>query len=155
MSLTGATAVAVRPHAVVREEVPVLRLQLARPAQRTATVCRLHRSPAGRPGCRPRRLRRGAGRAPVISIFFGGGTPSLFSPELIARLLDGVRERLPLADDAEITLETNPGTVEHGRFDGYLAAGVNRLSFGVQSFDDDKLRRLGRIHSAARGRARP
>ncbi len=85
---------------------------------------------------------------PVISIFFGGGTPSLFSPDLIARLLDGVRERLSLASDAEITLETNPGTVEHGRFDGYLAAGVNRISFGVQSFDDDKLRRLGRIHSA-------
>ncbi|OOG59602.1 radical SAM family heme chaperone HemW [Rhodanobacter sp. C03] len=85
---------------------------------------------------------------PVISIFFGGGTPSLFSPELIDRLLDGVRERLPLVDNAEITLETNPGTVEHGRFDGYLAAGVNRISFGVQSFDDDKLRRLGRIHSS-------
>ncbi len=90
---------------------------------------------------------------PVISIFFGGGTPSLFAPELIARLLDGVRERLPLADYAEITLETNPGTVEHGRFDGYLAAGVNRISFGVQSFDDDKLRRLGRIHSAAEAEA--
>ena len=89
-----------------------------------------------------------AGR-PVVSLFFGGGTPSLFSPELIERLLDGVRERLPLAADAEITLETNPGTVEHGRFDGYLKAGVNRISFGVQSFDDDKLRRLGRIHSAA------
>ncbi|WEN16062.1 radical SAM family heme chaperone HemW [Rhodanobacter sp. AS-Z3] len=89
-----------------------------------------------------------AGR-PVVSIFFGGGTPSLFAPELIARLLDGVRERLPLVDGAEITLETNPGTVEHGRFDGYLAAGVNRISFGVQSFDDDKLRRLGRIHSAS------
>ena len=85
---------------------------------------------------------------PLISIFFGGGTPSLFAPELIERLLDGVRERLPLAADAEITLETNPGTVEHGRFDGYLAAGVNRISFGVQSFDDDKLKRLGRIHSA-------
>ncbi|MEO5830829.1 MAG: radical SAM family heme chaperone HemW [Rhodanobacter sp.] len=93
-----------------------------------------------------------AGR-PVISIFFGGGTPSLFSPEPIARLLDGVRERLPLAGDAEITLETNPGTVEHGRFDGYLAAGVNRISFGVQSFDDDKLRRLGRIHSASEAEA--
>ena len=85
---------------------------------------------------------------PLISVFFGGGTPSLFSPELIARFLDGTRERLPFATDAEITLETNPGTVEHGRFDGYLAAGVNRISFGVQSFDDDKLRRLGRIHSA-------
>ena len=90
---------------------------------------------------------------PIISIFFGGGTPSLFSPELIDRLLDGVRERLPLASDAEITLETNPGTVEHGRFDGYLAAGVNRISFGVQSFDDDKLKRLGRIHSASEAEA--
>ena len=90
---------------------------------------------------------------PIVSVFFGGGTPSLFAPELIARLLDGVRERLALATDAEITLETNPGTVEHGRFDGYLAAGVNRISFGVQSFDDDKLRRLGRIHSAAEAEA--
>jgi len=89
----------------------------------------------------------------VQSIFFGGGTPSLFAPELIARFLDGVRERLPLTDTAEITLETNPGTVEHGRFDGYLAAGVNRLSFGIQSFDDDKLKRLGRIHSAAEAEA--
>jgi len=90
---------------------------------------------------------------PLVSIFFGGGTPSLFAPELIARLLEGVRERMPLAEDAEITLETNPGTVEHGRFDGYLAAGVNRISFGVQSFDDDKLRRLGRIHSASEAEA--
>lgn len=89
----------------------------------------------------------------VQSIFFGGGTPSLFAPELIARFLDGVRERLPLADSTEITLETNPGTVEHGRFDGYLAAGVNRLSFGIQSFDDDKLKRLSRIHSAAEAEA--
>jgi oxygen-independent coproporphyrinogen-3 oxidase len=90
---------------------------------------------------------------PVESIFFGGGTPSLFAPELIDRFLDGMRSRLPLATDAEITLETNPGTVEHGRFDGYLAAGVNRLSFGIQSFDDDKLRRLGRIHSASEAEA--
>ncbi len=89
----------------------------------------------------------------IISIFFGGGTPSLFAPELIERLLDGVRERLPLPDDAEITLETNPGTVEHGRFDGYLAAGINRISFGIQSFDDDKLKRLGRIHSASEAEA--
>ncbi|MBB3227811.1 oxygen-independent coproporphyrinogen-3 oxidase [Luteibacter sp. Sphag1AF] len=85
---------------------------------------------------------------PVETVFFGGGTPSLFAPELVGRFLDGARERLPFAADAEVTLETNPGTVEHGRFDGYLAAGVNRISFGVQSFDDDKLRRLGRIHSA-------
>ena len=89
----------------------------------------------------------------VHSIFFGGGTPSLFAPELIDRFLDGVRARLPLAAEAEITLETNPGTVEHGRFDGYLAARVNRLSFGIQSFDDAKLRRLGRIHSAGEAEA--
>lgn len=89
----------------------------------------------------------------VHSIFFGGGTPSLFAPEHIDRFLDGVRQRVPLASDAEITLETNPGTVEHGRFDGYLSAGINRLSFGIQSFDDDKLRRLGRIHSAAEAEA--
>jgi oxygen-independent coproporphyrinogen-3 oxidase len=89
----------------------------------------------------------------VHSIFFGGGTPSLFAPELIDRFLDGARARLPLTAEAEITLETNPGTVEHGRFDGYLAAGVNRLSFGIQSFDDAKLRRLGRIHSASEAEA--
>ena len=88
-------------------------------------------------------------RRPLHSVFFGGGTPSLFAPPAIARILDGVAARLTFAPDAEITLETNPGTVEHGRFDGYRAAGVNRISFGVQSFDDSMLTRLGRIHSAA------
>jgi putative oxygen-independent coproporphyrinogen III oxidase len=83
------------------------------------------------------------------SIFFGGGTPSLFSPKSIARILEGAAQRLAFDAGIEITLETNPGTVEHGRFDGYRAAGVNRISFGVQSFDDEKLRRLGRIHSAS------
>ena len=86
---------------------------------------------------------------PLHSIFFGGGTPSLFAPEAIARILDGVAARITLPRGIEVSLETNPGTVEHGRFDGYLAAGVSRLSFGVKSFDDAKLRRLGRIHSAA------
>jgi oxygen-independent coproporphyrinogen-3 oxidase len=85
----------------------------------------------------------------IVSIFFGGGTPSLVAPALIGRFLDGVGARLTLADDCEITLETNPGTIEHGAFEGYLAAGVNRLSLGIQSFDDEALRRLGRIHSAA------
>ncbi|MEW9573479.1 radical SAM family heme chaperone HemW [Rhodanobacter sp. Si-c] len=89
----------------------------------------------------------------IVSVFFGGGTPSLFAPELVARFLDGARTRLPFTSDCEVTLETNPGTVEHGRFDDYLAAGVNRLSFGIQSFDDDKLQRLGRIHSAAEAEA--
>jgi putative oxygen-independent coproporphyrinogen III oxidase len=88
------------------------------------------------------------GGRPVETVFFGGGTPSLFAPELVGRFLDGARRRLAFAAHAEVTLETNPGTVEHGRFDGYLAAGVNRISFGVQSFDNDKLHRLGRIHSA-------
>ena len=89
-----------------------------------------------------------AGRG-IISVFFGGGTPSLFAPGSIAAILDGVSARIPFARDCEITLETNPGTVEHGRFDGYMKAGVNRISFGVQSFDDEKLRALGRIHSSA------
>lgn len=93
-----------------------------------------------------------AGRE-IVSVFFGGGTPSLFAPEWIGAILDGAAQRLRFARDAEITLETNPGTVEHGRFDGYRRAGVNRLSFGVQSFDDDKLRRLGRIHGAAEAEA--
>ncbi len=91
---------------------------------------------------------QGLRERPIVSVFFGGGTPSLFPPGQIARLLDAARQRLAFAADAEITLETNPGTVEHGRFEDYLAAGVNRLSFGVQSFDDARLKALGRIHSA-------
>ena len=88
-----------------------------------------------------------AGRE-IASVFFGGGTPSLFSPDQIARIVDGAADRLAFSGRVEITLETNPGTVEHGRFDEYLRAGVTRISFGVQSFDDDKLRRIGRIHGA-------
>ncbi len=87
------------------------------------------------------------GRA-VHSVFFGGGTPSLFPPQAIDRFLQDAAARLRFAPDIEITLETNPGTVEHGPFTGYRAAGVNRLSFGVQSFDDGCLLRLGRIHSS-------
>ena len=84
----------------------------------------------------------------VHSVFFGGGTPSLFAPEFIDDFMQRASARLRIAPDAEVTLETNPGTVEHGPFKGYLAAGVNRLSFGVQSFDDGCLQRLGRIHSS-------
>jgi oxygen-independent coproporphyrinogen-3 oxidase len=84
----------------------------------------------------------------VHSVFFGGGTPSLFSPQSIDRFLQQASARLRFAPGAEITLETNPGTVEHGPFAGYRRAGVNRLSFGVQSFDDGCLQRLGRIHSS-------
>jgi oxygen-independent coproporphyrinogen-3 oxidase len=86
------------------------------------------------------------------SIFIGGGTPSLFSPEAIDRLLAAVRARLTLAPGAEVTLEANPGTAEAGRFRGYRDAGVNRLSLGIQSLDDAKLRALGRIHSAKEAR---
>jgi oxygen-independent coproporphyrinogen-3 oxidase len=84
----------------------------------------------------------------VQTVFFGGGTPSLFPPDSIDRFLQLASSRLRFAPNAEITLETNPGTVEHGPFAGYRAAGVNRLSFGVQSFDDGCLQRLGRIHSS-------
>jgi len=83
------------------------------------------------------------------SVFIGGGTPSLFSPESIDELLAAVRARLPLEPGAEVTLEANPGTVEAARFQGFRAAGVNRISLGVQSFDDRRLAALGRIHSAA------
>jgi len=83
---------------------------------------------------------------PVRSVFLGGGTPSLFSPEAIERLLAGVRARVVLLPDAEVTLEANPGTVETERFRGYRAAGVNRLSIGVQSFQSEQLIKLGRIH---------
>jgi oxygen-independent coproporphyrinogen-3 oxidase len=88
----------------------------------------------------------------LTSVFIGGGTPSLFSPESIDELLGAVRARLPLEPGAEITLEANPGTVEAGRFRGFREAGVNRISLGVQSFDDAMLRALGRIHSAAEAR---
>ncbi|AJZ91162.1 radical SAM family heme chaperone HemW [Cedecea neteri] len=84
----------------------------------------------------------------VKTIFIGGGTPSLLSSEAMQTLLDGVRSRLKLADDAEITMEANPGTVEADRFVGYQKAGVNRISIGVQSFSEPKLKRLGRIHDA-------
>lgn len=85
----------------------------------------------------------------LSSIFVGGGTPSLFSPRAIANLLRGVEKLIPWAQDIEITLEANPGTLEQGRFQGFREAGVNRLSMGVQSFDDRHLKRLGRIHDGA------
>ena len=89
----------------------------------------------------------------VHSIFIGGGTPSLFSPSSIDQLLTDIRARLPLEPGCEITLEANPGTFERDRFRGYRAAGVTRLSIGVQSFDDAKLQALGRVHDAAQARA--
>lgn len=89
----------------------------------------------------------------VHSIFIGGGTPSLFSPASIDQLLTDIRARLPLEPGCEITLEANPGTFERDRFRGYRAAGVTRLSIGVQSFNDEKLHAIGRVHDAAQARA--
>jgi putative oxygen-independent coproporphyrinogen III oxidase len=85
----------------------------------------------------------------VHTIFIGGGTPSLFAPEAIDQLIGDIRARLPLEAGCEITLEANPGTFERDRFRGYRGAGVTRLSIGVQSFNDNKLAALGRVHDAA------
>ena len=87
-----------------------------------------------------------AGRE-VISIFLGGGTPSLFSPEAIGRVIEAARRHLDVTADAEITMEANPGAVERGRFGEYRAAGLTRVSLGAQSFDSRRLAALGRIHS--------
>lgn len=86
---------------------------------------------------------------PLQAIFIGGGTPSLFSPAGIGSLIEHVARLVPFDSAIEITLEANPGTIEHGRFSDYRAAGVNRVSLGVQTFDDAQLKTLGRIHNSA------
>lgn len=86
---------------------------------------------------------------PIETIFIGGGTPSLFSAEAIDRLLTGIKQRVHVAENCEITLEANPGTFESGKFAEFRAIGINRLSVGVQSFNDAQLQKLGRIHSAS------
>jgi oxygen-independent coproporphyrinogen-3 oxidase len=90
---------------------------------------------------------------PIRTVFFGGGTPSLLSARSLDELLSAIRARLPLAPDAEITLEANPGTFEAQKFANFRAAGVNRLSIGIQSFDPVHLKALGRIHDGAQARA--
>lgn len=87
------------------------------------------------------------------SIFFGGGTPSLMAPETVAGVIESARAAWPFANDIEITLEANPTSVEMGRFRAYADGGVNRVSMGMQALNDDDLRRLGRMHSVAEGRA--
>ncbi|BCS34160.1 coproporphyrinogen III oxidase [Luteitalea sp. TBR-22] len=96
---------------------------------------------------------REAEDAPVDTIYFGGGTPSLLEPAEIGRILAACRGAFRVAADAEVTMEANPETVDAARLAGFRAAGVNRLSFGVQSFRDEELKRLGRLHGAARARA--
>ena len=142
------------------------------PAPREARVVRrtLGRLGPGRPGAGPARaipesryleaLRADLEAAlplvwgrPVISVFIGGGTPSLFAPDSIERLLADIRALLPLMPGCEITLEANPGTFERERFRAFRAAGVTRLSIGVQSFHDASLRAIGRVHDAAQARA--
>ena len=90
---------------------------------------------------------------PLVSVFIGGGTPSLMSAEALDGLLSDIRALVPLALDCEITLEANPGTFEAERFASYRASGVNRLSIGIQSFDERKLKALGRIHDRAQALA--
>jgi oxygen-independent coproporphyrinogen III oxidase len=101
-----------------------------------------------------REIRRAGehGRLPADTIFFGGGTPSLLEPEEIGRLIAACREAFAVTADAEVTLETNPETSSRERMERFRGAGVNRISFGVQSFRDTELRRLGRVHSADRAR---
>ncbi len=89
---------------------------------------------------------------PVVSLFIGGGTPSLLSARAVDRLLAAVRARLPVLPDAEVTLEANPGAIEAEKFPAFRDAGISRLSLGIQSFDDGKLAALGRIHTAAEAR---
>lgn len=84
---------------------------------------------------------------PIVSIFFGGGTPSLFTPDAIQKILQGVNQRVKLIQTTEITLEANPGTVDEARFTGFRKAGINRLSIGAQSLQNEKLHALGRIHN--------
>jgi oxygen-independent coproporphyrinogen-3 oxidase len=97
-------------------------------------------------------IRRASDGAPADTIYFGGGTPSLLEPIEIRGLIEACRGAFALDPDAEITLEANPETVSAERLDGFRAAGVNRLSYGVQSFRDEELVRLSRLHSAARAR---
>src|SRR4051812_27111710 len=98
-------------------------------------------------------IRQSSGSAGADTIYFGGGTPSLLQPEEVATIIDACRVAFDVAAAAEITLEANPDSVDEARLDGFRRAGVNRLSFGVQSFDDSELRLLDRLHTASRAEA--
>jgi oxygen-independent coproporphyrinogen III oxidase len=120
--------------------VDALCADIARGPEREA-LARLAPAPDGAPEAPP--------VGPVDTIFFGGGTPSVLPPAAIGRILDTVRRHYAVAPDAEISMEANPGTISEANFRGYRAAGVNRLSMGVQSFNDAQLRAIGRIHTAS------
>jgi oxygen-independent coproporphyrinogen-3 oxidase len=119
-----------------------------------AVVAEIHRVGADRHGgaARPTPPQRSA-PAPADTIYFGGGTPSLLEPAEVARIIAACQESFDIALDREVTLEANPESVSEARLAAYREAGVNRLSYGVQSFRDDELRRLSRLHSADRARA--
>ena len=96
-------------------------------------------------------LQRAADETPgrvLNAVFFGGGTPSLMDPDVVADIIAAIRRHWPTANDLEITLEANPGSVEAGRFAAYRQAGVSRVSMGIQALNDPDLKRLGRLHSA-------
>lgn len=97
-------------------------------------------------------MRQWTGSRKATSVFIGGGTPSLMSPQTVGSLLESIDSYWPIADEAEITMEANPSSVEADRFRGYRSAGVNRLSLGVQALDDNELKRLGRIHNVKQAR---
>lgn len=99
------------------------------------------------------RLAAETGPRVLNTIFFGGGTPSLMNPDMVAAIIDRARSRWPAANDLEITLEANPTSVEAGRFRAYADSGVNRISMGIQALNDADLKRLGRMHSVAEARA--
>ena len=125
--------------------MPLLRLQ--QPCPRPSRSTRSVSSPPSGPRS-PIAPRTTPGRV-VRSIFFGGGTPSLMRPQTVQAMIDAIADAWTLAPDAEITLEANPTSVEAGRFRGYRAAGVNRLSIGVQALNDADLKALGRRHTVA------
>ena len=102
--------------------------------------------------CRESALRASEVTGPVDTVFIGGGTPSIMSPEQLWRVMDAVRSSCPVMDGAEISMEVNPGTADPEKLRGFREAGINRLSIGVQSFDDNELRLLGRIHTASQAR---
>lgn len=124
------------------------------PVQKTAYLDALRAEILGAPACPgPDRPAEPVGRVAADTVFFGGGTPSLLTPDEIGGILAACRASYDVAADAEVTLEANPETVTQASLEGFRAAGVNRLSFGVQSFRDDELKRLSRLHGAGRARA--
>lgn len=133
-------------------ELDTIAARITAPNTSTETQSAIGASPYASPSRGGAGVQVTSSKPKVASIFFGGGTPSLMQPATVAAILDHIAKLWPISPDAEITLEANPNSVEAGRFAGYRAAGVNRVSIGVQSLRDDELKRLGRLHSVAEAR---